>query len=173
MHFQAQNPTASDFPLPSVPSKTAVQSMSPGTNHNCKFIQFSFSPESSFFHISTRWPPMHHSSTEATEQYSVPQHSSQAAIKCPTGQNLGSHSKACLICHTEILYSFPNTTSCDWCKVSTQIKLPAVFTSTFAFFLSDWNHSISPLEKMSLFTFFLNLSIFHSWTVFALMAVVV
>lgn len=48
MRLQAQNPTASDFPLPSVPSKTVVQSMSLRTHHDCKFIQFSFSPDSSF-----------------------------------------------------------------------------------------------------------------------------
>lgn len=70
LHFHAQNPTASYFPLPSVPSKTVVQSMSLRTSHDCKFIQFSFFPDSSFY--TFQHTERHQGSTEAAEQCSVP-----------------------------------------------------------------------------------------------------
>lgn len=159
MYFQAQNPTASDFPLPSVPSKTVVQSMSLRTNQDCKFIQLSFSPDSSFSTfqhtdlLCIKAPPRHQNSALCPGLH----HGLQLSVLLvriwgPTAKHAWSVVPKLFSIYSQILHPVTDA-------VSVQIKLPAVFTSTFAFFLSDWICSISPLEKMPLFTFSLNLSI--------------
>lgn len=137
MPFHAQNLTASYFPLPSVPSKTVVPSMSLRTSHGCKFIQFSFPPSSSFYRFQHN--ERHQGSTEAAEQCSVP------SIHHSLGLNVQKRSIVDLSHRNS---SFSDITSCDWYKVSMQIKLP-VFTSTFAFFLAEWFCSIRFLGKKS------------------------
>lgn len=81
MPFHAQNPTASYFPLPSVPSKTVVQSMSLRTSHDCKFIQFSFFPNTSFYTFphTEKAPRLQWGSRALLSA----QHPSQPGVKCP------------------------------------------------------------------------------------------
>lgn len=152
MHFQAQNPTASDFPLPSVPSNTVAQSLSPRANHGSKFIQFSFSPGSSFStfqHIELYASKLHWDIRTAFSALVFiaackwKPHQSESGVRICTADRIVPH-------------LLPNTASCEWQRVSLQTELPAVFTSTFGFFLSDWIHTVGLLEKR---TFFLNVSI--------------
>lgn len=150
MHFQAQNPTASDFTLPSVPSNTVAQSLSLRTNHGSKFIQFSFSPGSSFFtfqHTEFYASKLHWDTRTAVSALvfiaACKPHQSEFGVRICTGDQI-------------VLHLLPHTASCEWQRVSMQTELPAVSTSTFGFFLSDWIHTVGLLEKM---TFFLNVSI--------------
>lgn len=81
----------------------------------------------------------------------------------------GSHSKACLICRTEnICCSFPNITSCNWCKVSMQIKLPAVKLNLCLLFIR-LNLFYKPSGKNATIYIFPKFKYCYSWTAFALM----
>lgn len=148
MPFHAQNPTSSYFLLPSVPSKTVVESMSLRTSHDCKFIQISFLPNRSFY--TFQHTERHQGSIEAAEQCSVP------SIHHSLGLNVQKQS---VVDQSYRNYSFSNITSCDWYKVSMQIKLP-LFTSNLCLLFSGMTlfHKAPWKKKMLLLTFFLNLS---------------
>lgn len=131
MHFQAQNPTASDLPLPCVPSNTVVPSVSPRANHDSKFIQFSFSLIVPFprFNILSF---IHQSFTETPEQHSVPWYSSQPASESPTSHNLGSESvQQIKLFYTSYQILHPVTDGEFPCRLNCQQCLPQPLPSFY------------------------------------------